>query len=98
MESMDLKTVAGIMVATTAAIGGVKKLFREWVKGKEPFLALAIPLVFAVVSKLAGGWKATSWADLLVAVFFAALGSGLLHDKMTNPVMAGKKSPTGGGA
>lgn len=87
MDQLDLRTIGGIVVATATLIGGLKHLFQKWVKGKEPFLALALPLVFAVGSKLSGNFKGTAWVDLLVGVVFAALMSQLVHDKIVNKIM-----------
>lgn len=93
MDHLDLKTMGGIILATMGIVGGLKHLFQKWVKGKEPFLALALPFVFAIVSKLSGNFKGTSWIDLLVGAVLAGLASQISHDKIVNAVMARKRDP-----
>ena len=41
----NLGTYAGIAALTTIAIGAIKKFWPNWTKGKEPFLAIGIPIV-----------------------------------------------------
>jgi hypothetical protein len=88
----DLGTYAGIAALTTIVIGAIKKFWGDWTKGKEPFLAIGIPIILGVIGKLvSAGFGDVSWANHVVALILAGIGSGLIHDKVVNPLMKGKE-------
>jgi hypothetical protein len=89
----DLGTYAGIAALTTIVIGAIKKFWGEWTKGKEPFLAIGIPVILGVLGKLvSAGFGDVSWANHVIALVLAGVGSGLIHDKLVNPLMKGKET------
>lgn len=92
MDQIDAKVFALITAGTTSAIGILKKLFPIWVAGKEEGLAQAFPIAFVVVAKLAHAFQGTDWVSALLFAVGGGLGAGLIHDKLTNPLMKGKTS------
>lgn len=90
----DLGTYAGIAALTTLLIGAIKKFWSDWTKGKEPFLAIGIPVLLGVIGKLvSAGFGDVTWANHVVALVLAGIGSGLIHDKVVNPLVKGKEAP-----
>lgn len=81
-----LASLTGISAIVLAVVGGLKALFSEWVKGKEPVLALVAAYALTLAAKLSGildaGWVTVSYAPILIAVA-AQLG----HDKVLDPVV-----------
>lgn len=92
MDQIDAKIFALITAGTTTAIGILKKLFPVWVAGKEEGLAQVFPIVFVVVAKLSHAFQGTDWTSALLIAVGGGLGAGLIHDKLTNPLMKGKAS------
>lgn len=92
--SVDLASYGGIALAVVALIGASKRLFKTWVKGKEPILALAFSLALGVAAKLTGLFPgeptAAEWLKHIVLLVLTAAGSGLVHDKIVNPVLMDK--------
>jgi hypothetical protein len=88
--SPSLATYAGLAALTTMLIGAGKKLFGDKIKGKEPLLAIGIPILLGVATKLASiSFGDTDWVSHIVALALAGLGSGIIHDKIVNPLMKG---------
>lgn len=87
MDSIDAKVFALIASGTLLAVAALKRGLPSWVTGKEEFLALILPVLFTVVAKVLGAFKATDWVDALVWAVGAALAAGVAHDKITNPVV-----------
>jgi hypothetical protein len=92
MDQIDAKVFALITGGTTSAIGILKKLFPAWVDGKEEGLAQIFPIAFVIVAKLAHGFEKTDWVSALLFAVGGGLGAGIIHDKLTNPLMKGKGS------
>lgn len=92
MNGIDAKVFVLIAVATTAVIGGLKKAFPTYIKGKEELIAVAIPVLFTIVGKIAGLFSETNWVDALIFAFGSGVGSGLIHDYAVNPLIKGKKT------
>jgi hypothetical protein len=88
--SPSLATYAGIAALTTMLIGAAKKLFGDKVKGKEPLLAIGIPILLGVAAKLTSvSFGGTDWVTHVVALALAGIGSGIIHDKLVNPLLKG---------
>ncbi len=86
----SLATYAGIAALTTMLIGAGKKLFGDKVKGKEPLLAIGIPILLGVAAKLTHiSFDSTDWVSHVVALALAGIGSGIIHDKLVNPLLKG---------
>lgn len=92
MDQIDAKVFALITAGTTSAVGILKKLFPQWVEGKEEGLAQAFPIAFVVIAKLCHAFHGTDWVTALLFAVGGGLGAGLIHDKLTNPLMKGKTS------
>ena len=90
-DGVDAKVFALIAAGTTAVVGILKKFFPKWIDGKEEALAQVLPILFTIVAKLAGAFKAAEWVDALLYAVGAGLGAGILHDKLVNPLMKGLK-------
>lgn len=89
---VDLATYAGISFAVVAVIGAGKRLFKEWVSGKEPMMALVVTMILGILAKVGGLFPGTdlkSWVVHVVLLLVTAGGAGVMHDKITN-VFAGK--------
>lgn len=83
----DLTTWVGISAVVTALVGIVKR-FLPNVAGYESIVALALGVALASVAKAAGwGWTQLNWVELILAGLTSGVGSGLIHDKVTNPVL-----------
>lgn len=93
MDAIDAKVFAMLSAFTAAVIGAVKKAFPKWTDGKEELLAVVIPLVLVTLLKIAGVFKETGWDSAVVAAIGMGLAAGIGHDKIVNPLMAGKKAP-----
>ena len=91
MQEIDAKVFAMLSAFTAAVVGAVKKAFPAWTNGKEELLAIVIPMALVVLLKLAGVFKGTGWDTAVVASIGMGLAAGLGHDKIVNPLMAGKK-------
>jgi hypothetical protein len=94
---INFTTYAGIAAAVTMAVGFVKKLWKDWVKGKEIYLSYGLSVGIGVVAKLLGafgGPKGSSeeWTSHVIALLMTAMGAGLIHDKLVNPLKE-KPSP-----
>lgn len=94
MDHLDLKSIAGIAAATVVFIEVLKRVAYKYVKGHEMLISLALPILFAIGSKLAGNFRESSWVDLVVAALGASLGAGLIHDKISK-VLSRKKEGKG---
>ena len=91
-----LSTYAGIAVLTTMVIGFAKKMWPKFVKGKEPFFAIGLPVILGVIGKLAGaGFSEIDWVTHIIALALSGVGSNLIHDKLVNPLI--KDKGNGGG-
>ena len=83
----DLTTWVGISAVVTAIVGIVKR-FLPNLKGFEPVVALVLGVALASLAKAAGwGWTELNWVELVLAGLTSGVGSGLIHDKVTNPVL-----------
>jgi len=91
MEQIDAKVFALIASGTLLAVAALKRGLPSWVTGKEEFLALILPVLFTIVAKVLGAFKATDWIDALVWAVGAALTAGIAHDKLVNPVVKYKE-------
>lgn len=96
MDTFNPKLFALVTVLTTAIVGAVKKAFPKWADGKEPLLAVAIPVVSIVVLKLSGQIHGTDWIDAMILAVGSGFGAGVIHDKGVNPLLAGKDPSTMG--
>jgi len=95
LGSVNFTTYAGIAAAVWGAVGFLKGLWKEKLNGKEPLVAMGLAVIIGIAAKLLGAFDgpktgAESWIGHLVALIGAGIGSGLLHDKLGNPVMKGK--------
>jgi hypothetical protein len=84
---INVETFAGIAVLVTLIIGTAKKYLGEIVKGKEPFLALFLPLAASAVSKLCGSFDDYNWFQVIAFALGMGLTSSLVHDKIDNPIL-----------
>lgn len=91
MDQIDAKVFALITAGTTSAVGILKKLFPKWVDGKEEGLAQAFPIAFVVIAKLAHAFQGTDWVSALLFAVGGGIGAALVHDKIVNPLVKGKK-------
>lgn len=81
----DLTTFAGIVAATTAVIEGLKKMLPDLVKGKEPYIAMLLPLVLGVVSKTSGAFPDVDWANFVTMLLLSGVTSQVAYDKVVLP-------------
>jgi len=88
---INFTTYTGIALAVTLAVGFVKKLWKDWTKGKEIFLAYGLAVAVGAAAKAFGAFGgpdtgAESWVNHVIALVAAGAGSGLIHDKIVNPL------------
>lgn len=88
VEGLDLTSVSGVIAATwviIAAAGKVNAVFQRY----QELWAIGFALLIAAASKAGGiGFIEVSWFALVLQAFFAALFSGLAHDKIAKPIDA----------
>lgn len=91
----DVTSYAGIVAAVIALVGGLKKMFKSWVDGKEPHLGLGLTMIIGIAAKLtvAGSFVGVSWVNHVVALLIAAAGAKLGHDYFVNQIVADKPAP-----
>jgi len=91
----DLVSYPGLIAAVVALIGVTKKLWKPWVKGKEPMLAVALSYVLGISSKLTipKAFQGIYWVPFLVTLVFVAMAAMSAHDRIVNQVLAGKPAP-----
>lgn len=93
LTNLDLGTYAGISVIVVALVGAIKKMFPAWTDKKEPLLALILALALGMGAKFlpgVGSFEKVHWLVHGLNLIFTALGAGLLHDKIVNPLLRGK--------
>jgi hypothetical protein len=88
---INFTTYAGIALFVTMAIGFSKKLWKDWVKGKEIYLAYGLAIAAGVAAKALGAFGglhsgAESWVNHVIALIGTGAGSGIIHDKIINPL------------
>jgi hypothetical protein len=91
----DVTSYTGIAVLVVAAVGGLKRLFKVWIDGKEPHLGLGITMVVGIMAKLTvtGAFAQVNWVNHIVALLITAAGAKIGHDYFINQIIAGKPSP-----
>lgn len=94
MDQWDLGTYTGISFAVVAVIGAIKKLFPDWVKGKEPHLGLIFSYMIGVSAKaLMPVFTDVHWVIHCISLLIVAAGAKIGHDYIVNQIMVGKPSP-----
>lgn len=88
----DLKSYGGIMLLVTGLIGFIKSMWRAWVDGKEPIIALGLTIAMGVAAKLLGNFQNVDWVGHSIALLLSAGGAGLFHDKISSPIIGAAKS------
>lgn len=91
----EIAALALVATLTTAFVGAIKKAFPKWTDGKEELLALALPMIVFVVFKTTHVVDLT-WARVVIDAVGGGLLAGVAHDKIVNPIMAGKNGNGGG--
>lgn len=96
---MNLRTYAGVAGIVVFLLGLAKHFFPTFIKGKEKLGAVVLNIAVGALSKaLNVGFVEVDWILHIVTLASAnAIGSGLIHDKLTNPLLEfigslGKKS------
>jgi len=92
-----LASYGGLSLLVVGLVGGLKHLWKAWVAGKEPVLALILTLVIGILAKVGGlyggpgGENAVlAWLVHVLLLVGTALGAGIAHDKLINPIFKGK--------
>lgn len=95
VSQWNLVSYPGLAFTVVALIGAVKKLWRPWVDGKEPMLAVVLSYVLGISSKLTvpKAFEGVHWVLFLISLIFVAVMAMSLHDRVVNPILAGKPSP-----
>jgi len=98
IKDVDVATLGGLALVLPMIVGGIKILWTDWVKGKEPTLCFGLSYLIGVAVKLTvpGAYESLGWVALLVSLFFIAVLAQVTHDKFVNIVL--KKKEKGGGA
>jgi hypothetical protein len=85
-----MQVLALVAVVTTAIVGALKKAWPTWMTGKEELFAIVVPIAVVPILKLTHVSDLT-WANVVITILFSGVGAGVLHDKLVNPLLAGKK-------
>jgi hypothetical protein len=93
----DLVTYPGLAAAVVAIVGALKKLFPDWIQGKEPVLGLVSSYVLGISTKLfmPGAYAKVHWVVFLVSLLMVAAAAKWGHDVLLNQIIKNKVS--GGG-
>lgn len=88
----DLVTYPGLIACVIAIVGALKKLFPNWIEGKEPYLGLGLSYILGIAAKLTipGAYAKVHWLVFLVTLLFVAVGAKLGHDYFVNQILKGK--------
>ena len=100
LAQVDLGSMASIGAFVMVLISTLKNVpkVKDWVAGKEPFLALLLPVALAAGSKWAGlGFADDHWLMVVVGGAVAGLGAQVAHDKAL-PLVNGVISGVSGGS
>ena len=90
LNNLNIGSFAAIAAATASAIGLLKRVAEKHIKGKEPYLALLLPLAFTLISKGMGNFVDLTWVAAGVVGLGMGLTSSLIHDKVANLPMVKK--------
>ena len=95
ISEVSLVTYAGLAALTMLLISGLKHMWKKKIKGKEPFIALAVPLLIGAIVKAAGlGFQEVAWVAHVTTLLLAdGIGSQMLHDKLINPFLKKSTNP-----
>lgn len=93
----DLVTYPGLSLAVVAVIGALKKLFPNWINGKEPVLGLISSYVLGISTKLfmPGAYEKVHWIVFLISLLVVAAGAKWGHDVLLNQVIKNKVTDEG---
>lgn len=93
----DLVTYPGLMAAVVALIGALKKLFPNWINGKEPVLGLSFSYVLGIAARLTipGAFAKVHWVVFLVSLMVVAAGAKWGHDAIINQLIKNKVTDEG---
>jgi len=78
--------VAGLVVLL---VSGIKKMWKAWIDGKEPVVALVLTYVLGGAAKFVlpgvyGGNDVKSWVLHLIVLLIVAVGAKGIHDGVIN--------------
>ena len=94
MDTLDLTTVGGVVVATWFLVGSLGKLgggprlamLGAGVKSNQELAAIVCAVGLTCAVKSAGvGFEAVAWPQAILQAFVAALAAGLSQDKIAKP-------------
>lgn len=90
----DVATYFGLAAAVVAAVGALKKLFPDWIDGKEPHVGLILSFVLGITTKLTvpGAYEKVHWVPFLLSLLVVAAGAKYGHDVIVNKIIANKPS------
>lgn len=89
----QMQVIATLAMVTTAIVGALKKAWPTWMSGKEELFAMVVPIIVVPILKITHVTNADmTWANVVVTILVTGLGAGVFHDKVVNPLMAGKKT------
>ena len=90
MESIDLTSYGGIGIALLIVIEAAKRFFRARVDGHEEQLAIVFALLIGVGAKvtISEAFDGVAWVTHIVSLVAVAVGAGLAHDKILDPIKA----------
>lgn len=84
-----LASYAGLTIAVTVVVSSLKAMWKTWIEGKEPAVAVILTYVLGIVAKIAlpavyGTNTVGSWALHSVLLLLVAGGAKLTHDGVLN--------------
>jgi len=88
LSKANLTTYAGITVIVVALLGLLKNFAKDFMKGKEKIGALILAIAIGCLAKgFQLGFVDADWVTHCIALLTAAVSAGIMHDKVTNPLL-----------
>ena len=98
-KESDLWSFGGLALIIPMMVGGLKKLWPAWIRGKEPALVFILAYGLGFGAKLtakAVAFPNVSWLGMIIGLFFVALASAQVHDTFIDKVIHQEDSSSGG--
>ena len=92
-----LASYGGMAVGVTFLISALKAIWKSFIDGKEPILAIILSYIVGIVAKLVtdvyGPNTFKAWTLHILILLFVAVGAAVFHDKVVNAITGKKSSP-----
>lgn len=92
IKETDVASFGGLALLIPLLVGTVKKLFKDWINGKESMVAVVLALLIGPVAKLTipHAFGGVGWLTLFIGLILTAVGAMAVHDSLANKVLSNK--------